>query len=126
MDKPLWSDDARRMADAVTLAAVAGSYGCYMAFHLADGRAADRVPYETRYDAVRAMHWDRDRFVYVLVPPDGMQPREADACLAYARALYDAGFRLPDPEFIDVMPTMPALKSDQRKQISYLTKEVGK
>lgn len=121
--KPEWSDDARRMADAVTLAAVAGSYGCYMAFHLADGRPADRVPYATRYDAVRHMRWDRDRFVYVLVPPDGMQPKEADVCLKYARALHDAGFRLPDPEFTDVMPTMPALKSDQRLQIQHLLRK---
>jgi hypothetical protein len=123
MDKSQWSDDARRMADAVTLAAVAGSANHWMAFHLSDGRPADRVPYDTRYDAVSHMRWDRDNFVYVLVPPDGMQPKEADACLTYARALHDAGFRLPDPEFIDVMPTMPALKSDQRKQINYLTKK---
>lgn len=122
MTEILFSDDARRMADAVTLAAVAGSYGYWLAFHLSDGRPADRVPYETRYDAVRAMRWDRDLFVYVLVPPDGMQPKEADACLNYARALHDAGFRLPDPEFIDVTPTMPALKRDQRLQIKYLTK----
>jgi len=48
-----------------------------------------------------------------------MTAMEADAFLSYHRALYDAGFRLPDPEF---QVLMPLTKKDQLRQIHVLTK----
>lgn len=121
--KPTWSDDARRMADAVTLHAVAGNAGKWAVITLQDGRPRDLVAYENRYDAVRSTHWDRDRFVYIKVFPGGMQPKEAEAFLSYARQLHDAGFRLPDPDY-PVQPdiTMPTLLSDRFRQIKLLSK----
>lgn len=121
--RPQFSDDARRMADAMTLASVAGSAGKFLAFALADGRPAGNVPYETYWDAVAHMRWDRDRFLYLKVSPDGMQPREAEAVLRYARSLHDAGFRLPAPD--DGIPaefTMPLLRQDRSRQIKLLTR----
>ena len=123
MEIPQWSDDARRMADAITLHAVAGNAGKWAVITLQDGRPRDYVAYETRADAVRSTRWNRDYFVYILIAPDGMQPREAEAFLSYARALHDAGFRLPDPDEI-VQPdiSMPTLATDRKRQVRLLTK----
>jgi hypothetical protein len=117
----VYSDAAKRISSSVNLHAFAGQAGKWASFALQDGRT-DNVAYDTRREAVRFKNWDRDRFVYILIPPDGMGPREAEAALKYARALHDAGYRLPDPELIDSMPTMPALPSDKKLQIEYLTK----
>lgn len=118
-----FSDDARRMADAMTLHTVAGSAGKFVAFRLQDGRPANNVAYDAYWDAVRDMRWDRDRFVYLKVAPDGMQPKEAEAVLKYARALHDAGFRLPAPDDqINTEFDMPLLKMDRRRQIRLLTR----
>jgi hypothetical protein len=112
--------DAQRMADTVTLMAIAGSAGMWAAFSLSDGRSPDNTPYLSRAEAVMYQRWDRDNYVYILVPPDGMQPKEADAFLRYSRALHKNGFRLPDPENLDKIPTMPLTTQDQRAQIRAL------
>lgn len=54
------------------------------------------------------------------VPPGGMTPGEAVEFLDYHRKVYDAGFRLPDPEF--AMPLMPLTRADQARQIRVLAK----
>lgn len=120
-ETPVCSDDAKRMADSVTMFAFLGEAGKWAAYALADGRSADNTAYDTRTEAVMYQRWDRDNYVYVLIPPDGMQPKEAEAFLRYARALHDKGFRLPDPENLDKIPTMPLTAPDQREQISALT-----
>jgi hypothetical protein len=118
-----WPDDARRFADAITLMAIAGSAGKWAVITLADGKPRDLVPYDTRPDAVRSTRWDRDRYVYIFIPPDGMHPREAKAFLSYARDLHDHGFRLPDPDDrIQPDITMPTLPQDRKRQIRLLTK----
>jgi hypothetical protein len=123
MENPKWSDDARRMADAITLHAVAGNGGKWAVITLADGRPRDLVAYDTREDAVRSTRWNRDYFVYILIQPDGMQPKEAEAFLSYARQLHDAGFRLPDPaDTIQPDITMPLLAQDRKRQIKLLTR----
>jgi hypothetical protein len=102
----------------VTLAAIGGGIGCWLAIRLSDG-GSDNVPYPTRADAIRhQLH--ETQCAYVKVPPGGMQPGEADVYLEYHRDLYDAGFRLPDPEF--AMPLMPLTPADRRRQIKVLTK----
>lgn len=79
----------------------------------------DGSVYDHRADAVRhQLH--ETQCAYVQVPPGAMTAKEADAFLAYHRALYDAGFRLPDPEF--AMPLMPLTAKDQRRQIIALAK----
>lgn len=113
-----FSDDARRIADEMTMHAVAKSQG-WAVFSLSDGRPLDHCPYPTRTLAVRAAKWDRDNYLYLEIQPDGMQPKEAEAVLSYARALHNAGFRLPDPEF-DYDASMPTFSWDRSKQIRHL------
>jgi hypothetical protein len=123
VDTQLYSDCARRMSDAITMHAAAGSAGKWAVITLADGRPRDNTAYDSRRDAVASANWDRDYFVYILIAPDGMTPREAEAFLTYARTLHDNGFRLPDPDD-SIQPdlTMPLLAKDRRRQIRLLTK----
>lgn len=94
------SDDARRIADAMTLHSIAGNAGRWASFRMSDGREVHRhTAYPTRIAAVTAARWDRDTTVYLEISPDGMQPKEAQAFLNYARFLHSQGWRLPDPEF---------------------------
>lgn len=123
MTPPVYSDAARRMADAMTLHTIAGNAGMWAAFRLDDGR--ERHPYTafaSWRDAVRSCGWDRDFTTYLFITPDGMQPKEAEAWLTYTRQLHDAGFRLPDPDDI-IQPdiTMPLLPADRARQIKLLT-----
>jgi hypothetical protein len=116
-----YPDAAKRMANSVTMFAFLGEAGKWAAYALADGSSPDNTAYDTREECVRFQKWDRDNFVYVMITPDGMEPRAAMAFLRYARQLHDAGFRLPDPENLDKIPTMPLTKQDQREQIRALT-----
>ena len=111
-----YSDAARRCADNVTLASIAGGTGKWLAIRLSDG-GYDNALYDRRADAVRHQLHEQ-QCAYVKVPPGGMQPKEAVEFLDYHRKLYDAGFRLPDPEF--AMPMMPLTKGDQHRQIQVL------
>jgi hypothetical protein len=113
-----YSDEAKRIADEMTLHAIAKSEG-WVCFRLSDGTPLDHNVYERRIDAVKAAGWDRDRFIYLEVQPDGMPVKEADACLRFARMLHDSGFRIPSPEF-EFDPTMPLLPSDRIKTIRHL------
>ena len=91
-----FTDDARRMADAMNLHAVAKSKG-WAVFALLDGRS-DNTAYETLDDAHRSTKWRRDDYLYLEIPAGGVNdPAEMQACLDYGRALHKAGYRLPDP-----------------------------
>lgn len=107
-----YSDEAKRISHVMNIHAVAKSEG-WAAFKLSDG-SSDNTPYPTRIDAVRAMKWDRDNYVYLEIAPDGMHPKAAQAFLGYARWLHDQGWRLPNPDF-DYDPTMPMHSWDQKK-----------
>lgn len=115
---PKCGDAARRMADAVTLAAIAGGAGCWLAVRLQDG-ACDNALYPSRSEAQRHQS-SAEYCTYVQVPPDGMQIRQADAVLDFWRQCYAAGFRAVDPR--DDMPSMPLTGPDARRQIRLLTK----
>ena len=81
-----YTDDARRMADAMNLHAVAKSKG-WAVFALLDGRS-DQTAYETLDDAHRSTTWRRDDYLYLEIPAGGVNnPAEMQACLDYARAL---------------------------------------
>lgn len=108
------SDDAKRIADAMTLHSIAGNAGRWASFRMSDGREVHRhAAYGSRREAVRHANWDRDTTVYLEISPDGMEPKEAGAFLAYARYLHSRGWRLPDPDF-DFDGGMPAFAWDQR------------
>lgn len=112
------SDAAKRCADIVTLAAIAGLAGKFLAIRLQDG-GGDSVGYDSREDAIRhQLH--PERCTYVLVPPGGMPAHEAEALLDYWRKLADSGVR--DDDLATPMPLMPLLATDRRRQIRALSK----
>lgn len=122
-----YTDDARRMADAMNLHAVCKSKG-WAVFALADG-TSDQTAYETREDAVRAKRWDRDNFLYLQIPAGGvLDPAEMQGCLDYARALSNAGGRLPDPRDFNAPDRdfpyhqPPVMRTDWARQIHLATK----
>jgi hypothetical protein len=99
-----------------------GSIGKWIAISLADGGSPDNnTVYDTRAECVRHQYHEQ-LCAYVKLPPNGMTPREAEIYLKYHRTLYDAGFRLPDPEFQP--PLMPLTARDSARQIAALTKKV--
>lgn len=114
------STEARRIADAMTLHAVAGNAGQWASFRLDSGTEVHRhATYATRVEAVRHARWNRDTVIYLEIKPDGMQPKEAQAFLSYARFMHARGWRLPSPDF-EFDGTMPLLVSDQVKNVRHL------
>lgn len=100
---PTWEgaypDAARRCADAVNLHVVAdpfGAVGKWVAIALADG-SSDGVLYDTKADAIRHQA-DEFHCAYVCIPPGGMPIPDAAVYLRTMRQLYDAGYRLADPD----------------------------
>jgi hypothetical protein len=112
------SDAARRCADAVNLAAVAGVAGTWLAVRLADG-GSDRVPYDSREAAIsHQLH--PEHCTYVQVPPGGMRDYEAEALLDYWRKLASRGVRNDNPDV--ALPLMPLTGADRRRQIRVLAR----
>lgn len=113
------SDAAKRIADAMTMHALMGQAGCWAAFRMSDGRPVDGAAHPARESAVKAAGWDRDTTVYLEIQADGMPPEAAQACLSFQRALHDAGFRLPSPDFhFDI--SRPMFAWDRRAMIEHL------
>jgi len=106
-------DAAKRCSDEITLHAIAGNAGKWAAIRLADG-GSDHVAYDSRSDAV-SHQISPEYCTYVLIPPDGMQARQADRLLGFWRQVYDAGFRAVDPR--DDIPSMPLTAPEGREQI---------
>lgn len=115
--EPKCGDAARRMASAVTLAAMNGGAGKWLTVRLLDG-GSDHVIYDSRSDAV-AHQLSPEYCTFLLIPPGGMTTGEADRVLAFWRDCYDRGFRATDPR--DDIPSMPLLKADGLRQIRLLT-----
>jgi hypothetical protein len=109
-----WPDDVKRVKDEMDYHAVLGHFG-WVAFKLADGSPVDHTAYETWNDAVRAAKWDRDRYMFLELQPDGMTYAAAKAVLDYARTLSKMGFRIPSPDadFGQAM-SMPYRPRDRR------------
>jgi len=109
-----WSDAAKRMADNVNFHVEvegASAYYRWVAIRLSDG-GSDHVLYDSRADAVRSQS-DSRLCTYVMIPPTGMTPREAEPVLKFTRFAYDNGYRITDPA--DGMPVMPNQKADLSK-----------
>lgn len=107
-------DDVKRVKYAMDMHAVAGSRG-WAAFKLEDG-STDNVVYDSWSDAVRAMKWDRDNYMYGEIQPDGMTEQFAAAVLNYARAMHRMGWRIPSPDWHagELASSMPYQPSDRR------------
>lgn len=90
------ADIGRRVSDTVHLHILGGSVGKWAAFRLRDG-GSDGIPYDTRREAIE--HQLHEQFCcYMQITPDGITPEDAYRFLELNRALYDAGYRLADPE----------------------------
>lgn len=101
-----FSDAAKRCSDAVnTHLAALGPFGVsnkWVAIRLSDG-GSDGVIYDTRRDAVNHQLHEQ-QCAYVCMAPDGMSAKEAESFLRYNRTIYDAGYRMPDPDREPIMP----------------------
>jgi hypothetical protein len=94
-----YSDAARRISDAVTLAIVAGSAGKWMRFRLADGTSDDKGQvYDSKRDAMRTGGMFQRLYLYVQIPPDSMSPRQAEIFLNFNRGLAERGMQMTDPD----------------------------
>lgn len=93
------SDEARRCAESVNIhLRINGpsAIGRWVAIRLSDG-GSDHNLYDSKSDAVR--HQLNEFFCgYVCIPPNGMSEEDAQGWLRAMRRLYDAGFRIADPD----------------------------
>jgi hypothetical protein len=119
-----YSDDVKRLADSVNMHAYLGHTGQWAAYKLQDC-STDHAAYPNRREAVRILWPNQDFYFYVYIPPSGMSLQEADIYLRWNRALYENGFRMPDPDDAispDAIPTMPITREDAKRQLRLLTK----
>lgn len=112
------SDAACRCADAMSLAAVAGAVGRWIAVRLEDGKTDHNV-YDSREAAIRHQR-GLSAFMVLQVQPGGMQPYEAEAVLDYWRKLHAANVRDNDPGLL--LPLMPLTRRDRARQVRVLAK----
>jgi hypothetical protein len=95
-----FSDAARHCADAVnihvTVHGAFGAIGKWVAVRLADGKS-DGMLYDTKGDAVKHQLHEM-MCAYVCITPGGMTPADAESYLRTHRKLYEAGYRLADPD----------------------------
>lgn len=99
---PAYSDAAKRCSDIIKLHILAGMGGRYAAIRLSDGGSDDTV-YDTRADAIRHQLHEQ-QCAYIKIPHDNMPVEHAERFLKIQRDLYDAGFRLCDPDHELVSP----------------------
>lgn len=108
-------DASRRLADAVSLHAIAGSAGRYLIIRLIDG-GSDGAVYDDR--AAAEAHKTHPAQIGLMIPPGGMNGREAEEVLHYHRELYDRlGGRV-----LQLPHLMPLTRAGQRRQIRAFAK----
>lgn len=95
----------------------------YLAIRLEDGGSDQRL-YASRAEAMRHQPWpDRCAYLSYRDAPNGFAtPKDAACFLAWNRAAYDAGMRLPDPDDRLGGPelVMPASTEHFRNQLKRL------
>lgn len=110
-------DEARRMADVLTLHAVAGMAGRFTLVKLLDGSAVDQIAtYGSREEAER--YKNHPAQIAVLIPPGGLAAAECEEVLHYHRDLYDKLGSRP----LEVGYIMPLTRRDQRRQLRILAR----
>lgn len=108
------ADAGKRASETVNLHVLGGSVGKWVAIRLADG-SSDGIPYDTRRDAI-AHQLHEQLACYLKVTPDGITPQDAVRFILVNRALYDAGYRLADPE----MPGEPIYPHTREEEIAWI------
>lgn len=94
-----YSDEARRCSDIVQLHLVAegtGAMGKWVAIRMSDG-GSDNTLYDTKQQAIRHQLHEQ-QCCYLVIPPSGMNPRQAENFLKFNRAMYANGMRMIDPD----------------------------
>lgn len=98
-DKQL-EDAAKRVSDTYALHKSAdplGSIGKWFAVAMSDG-TSDGVLYDTRQECVAHQHHNEMYYAYLQVTPGSLRTvRECKMWLVATRKMYDAGFRMTDP-----------------------------
>lgn len=124
-------NSAKRCSEIVNGYAVAYPadqlYNSWIAIKLADGDS-DGVLYDTRRNAVRHQTDEKTcAYLSLRSAPGGMTVKDAFLFLAYHRAAYDAGYRLPDPDDMHGgrEMVMPIERSAVDSQISRLMRSAG-
>ena len=112
-----WPDPVKRIKDEMDMHAILGQRG-FVAIALEDGKPLDHACYPTWSDAVKVAKWDRDRYMFPEVQPDGMTHEEAASVLDFARKLYAGGYRIPNPEWTDHQATAMPLNPYDRKRMA--------
>lgn len=115
-----YSDDVKRLSASVNLHAYLGNTGKFAFYKLQDC-STDNVAYPSVKDGVRMLFPRQVYYMFVCIPPGGMNHQEAESYLRYNRALYEKGWRMPDPDEVEYVPTMPNTKEDAARQIRLLT-----
>jgi hypothetical protein len=96
LDPLVAADIGRRAADNINLHVIGKNVNKWVALRLLDG-SSDGIPYDSRRDAiVHQLH--EQQCCYIKVTLDGITPTDALRFILVNRALYDAGFRLADPD----------------------------
>ena len=118
-----WNDDVLRVADEMTMHAVAGMHG-WVAFSMADGTPLDHAAYPTWGEAVKAARWNRDNYMFLEIQPDGMPYNEARAVLEYFRGMSKMGYRIPSPDWEagPLASSMPMQPADRKKMMRQLAR----
>jgi hypothetical protein len=89
-------DIGKRASENINLHVVGGNVGKWVAIRMSDG-GSDGIPYDSRREAIK--HQLHEQYCcYIQVTPDGITPADALRFVLINRALYDAGFRLSDPD----------------------------
>lgn len=94
------SDAAKRIYDTYHLHRTVdlyGSQGKWFACALNDGKT-DGVLYDSKSDAVTHQHHNEQFYLYIQITPANMTLCDAEIYLGVIRRLYDAGFRMADPD----------------------------
>jgi hypothetical protein len=110
------TDAGKRASEIVTMHAIAGSAGKWVALRLIDG-GSDNVLYDTRADAIRHQFYE-EYCAYVMVQPCGMTAREGSEWLALNRSLYDAGWHLADPDHAAINPVRQEDAQSKMRQLA--------
>lgn len=130
--KPESYDAAKRLSDIVNNLGTHKTYeelvNGWIAVRLSDG-TWDGVLYDSRHSAVT--HQSNEflcAYLSTRSAQSGMTVRDAHTFLAFHRAAYDAGFRLPDPDHSnggkELIP--PATRQDIRSQTRRLIVASGR
>jgi hypothetical protein len=111
------ADIGKRASSVINLHVVSGAVGKWAALRLSDG-GSDGIAYDTRRDAIKhQLH--ESLCCYVKVPPDGMPVADATRFILVNRAIYNAGFRLTDPDD----PREPILPMTEEEILGLLIRE---